>query len=181
MNREMQLKLQAWADGELSGTDATQAADYARQNAEAGALASELRMTRAFLAGNEPERQVPESRDFYWSKIRREIERQDPDAAAAPTGNSSPFWAGLRRFIAPVSGFALVMFVALLSVKFFGPAALDDSTAQLVEVENLSEDMSSISYRSQADNMFVVYLYSKDRPVVPDETDMDSIDELLFQ
>lgn len=181
MNRETQLKLQAWMDGELPESEARQMEDHVGGSQEAGALVAELRMTQGFLVGNETERTVPESRDFYWSKIRREIERQEVEATPAPAASSGSLWAGLRRFMAPLSGFALVMLVAFVSVKFLNPASVEDAASQLVEVENLSEDMGSISYRSQADNMFVVYLYPKDRPAVSDETDMDSIDELLFQ
>ena len=45
--------------------------------------------TRAALAGVQSEIKLPEGRDFYWSKIKREIQRLDtPATAAAPVSIS---------------------------------------------------------------------------------------------
>ncbi len=180
MNGELQLKLQAWVDGELTGDDARRMEALVAGDREAASLAGELRMTRTFLTQNEPERAVPASREFYWSQIRRGIERGDvaESVPVAPEG-MDVFWGALRRFMVPASGLALVMLVAALSVKYFSPTSLEEAV-QMIEVENLSEDMSSISYRSHADKMFVVYVYSKDQPVA-DEVESESVDELLFQ
>jgi anti-sigma factor RsiW len=182
MNGDLKLKLQAWVDGELPGDEVRQVESLVSKDRDAAALANEIRMTRGFLHGNELEVRVPESPEFYWSKIRRGIEQADaadPVASAAP---ASYFWAALRRFMVPASGLALVMIVAALSVKYFSPDSLEDAALQqMVEVENLSEEMGSISYRSQADKMFVVYLYAKDQGTVEDETQADPLDELLFQ
>jgi anti-sigma factor RsiW len=178
MNAELQLKLQAWVDGELPEREARQIADLVRTDATANALAAELKMTRSFLAGNEPEAALSESREFYWSKIEREIERQDK--AEEPV-SAVPWLAGLRRFLAPLSGLALVAFLSILSFKVFQLPA-DDPARQLVETENLSEHVGSISYRSQSDNMFVVYLYAKDTEVSEDiDPDAGLEDDLFIQ
>lgn len=177
MNGDLQLKLQAWVDGELSGDEARRIESMVAGDKEAAALAGELRVTRSYLLGNESEARVPESREFYWSKIRRGIELAEAEARVpAP---SPSIWAAMRRFMVPASGLALVMLVAALSVKYFGPSSLEDAALQLVEVENLSEEMGSISYRSQADKMFVVYVYSKDQ--VEDESQTEPLDDLFFQ
>ncbi len=180
MNRELQLKLQAGVDGELTGEDARRMEALVAGDREAASLVGDLRMTRTVLTQNEPERAVPASREFYWSQIRRGIERGDvaESVPAAPEG-MDVFWGALRRFMVPASGLALVMLVAALSVKYFSPTSLEEAV-QMIEVENLSEDMSSISYRSHADKMFVVYVYSKDQPAA-DEVESESVDDLLFQ
>lgn len=181
MNGELQLKLQAWVDGELAGDEARRLEALVANDQAAAALVKELQMTHGFLAGHEPIRAVPASREFYWSQIRRQIEREEAPAAAmaAPAG-WTVFLGALRRFMIPASGLALVMLVGALSVKYFGPASFEEAMP-MIEVENLSADMSSISYRSHADKMFVVYVYSKDQPAAQDEGESESVDDLLFQ
>ena len=61
----------AYVKSIVNGYDLVGLTAMSFQYQEALALADELRMTRAVLAGNEPERAVPESREFYWSKVRR--------------------------------------------------------------------------------------------------------------
>ena len=182
MNTELQLKIQSWVDGELAGSEARQMAALVEQDVEARALASELRMTHGFLAGNEPEVKLPESVDFHWSKIRREIERQ----AAAGEGQQDrglDWLAAARRLLAPLSGVALVAFVSVVSMNLFNAGKVDDPTRQLVETESLSEHVGSISYKSQAENMFVVYLYDKDAGVSAADADVEveSIDDMVIQ
>jgi anti-sigma factor RsiW len=160
MNRDLELRLQAWVDGELPEGDADQIARMAVSDPEAQALIAELRMTKGFLASNELEHRLPESHDFHWSKIRREIERLDrQEAATAPSGS---WLAAFGRMLAPVSGAVLVALVTLVSLNFFRPHEAGDTLAGMVEVENPSEHIGSISYRSQNENMFVVWLYDKE-------------------
>jgi hypothetical protein len=84
-------------------------AAFVQEQSEAQALVGELRITKGFLAGNEPEAKLLENGDFYWSKIRRESEREEK-AAAQPAGVSWTFaW---RRLMAPLSGVALIAFLS---------------------------------------------------------------------
>src|SRR5262245_49887199 len=131
MNGDLQLRLLAWVDGELTGEDAGRMETLVAADREAAALASELRTTRTWLSGNEAERTVPASREFYWSRIRREIEQGETRSAVTPAKPS--FWSALRRVMVPASGLALVVLVAALSVKYFGPASLEDAV-QMIEV-----------------------------------------------
>ena len=160
MNRDLELKLQAWLDGELPEGEAGAVARMADTDLEVRALVAELRTTKGFLIGNEPEHILPESHDFHWSKIRREIERlEQPQAAVATRGS---WLAGLGRVLAPASGVALVAIVTLVSLNFLQPRDTGDALAGMVEVENPSEHIGSISYRSQNENMFVVWLYDRE-------------------
>ena len=177
MNVELQWKLQAWVDGELPETERNQVVAIVERDAEARALVTELKMTRGFLTGNETEARLPESGDFFWSKIRREIERQDK--IGTPARPTQPWLLAWRRFLAPASGVALVAFLSVLSLNVLHHPA-NDATQQLVETENLSEHVGSISYKSQAENMFVVYLYDKDQePVAEAELEVTDNDVLL--
>ena len=177
MNLEQQLKLQAWVDGELTEGEAREVAAFVQKHNDAQALVGELRVTNAFLAGNELEATLPESGDFYWSKIRREIEREEQAGARAAAVSWAFAW---RRLIAPLSGVALVAFLSILSLNVFQRQSVDDGAKYLVEVENLSEDIGSISYRSQSENMFVVYLYKKDQEAEADP-EAEPVDDLLLQ
>ena len=165
MNLEQQLKLQAWVDGELPEAEARQVAALVDERNDARELAGELRVTKSFLFGNEPEAKLPESGDFYWSKIQHAIEREEKAAARAPSASWTFAW---RRLMAPLSGVALIAFLSILSLNVFQRQSVDDGAKYLVEVENLSEDIGSISYRSQSENMFVVYLYKKDQEAEAD-------------
>jgi hypothetical protein len=177
MNVEQQLELQAWVDGELSADDARRVAEFVNASEEARALVNELRVTKSFLVGNEPAAALSESREFYWSKIQREIKRQEK-AAARPEGVSWLFaW---RKLMAPITGLALIAFFSILSLNYLRMPALDDGSKYLVEVENLSEDIGSISYRSQSENMFVVYLYKKDQDTESD-LQAEPADDSFFQ
>ncbi len=180
MNWEQQLEVQAWVDGELSAKDAGRVAAFVETDANARALAEEIRMAKAFIAPNEAEFKLADTREFYWSQIRRQIEQGERADAAESTPGFS--WAAAwRRLATPLSGLALV---AVLAAGSFGllrnPTLENLSPSQLVEVEDLSEDIGSISYKSQSENMFVVYVYSKDAANQAEETD-DDFGDSFFQ
>lgn len=176
MNDEKYLELQSWVDGELPAADAARVAAWVAADASAAALAAELRQTREILAGNEPELGVPASREFYWSQIQRAIEREEAIAAkAAPAG--LPWVLALRRLLVPISGFALVALVTLFSTGVLRNRA-GNEFGQFIEVENLSDGVDSMAYKSQSENMFVVYVFNQDQPVpaadMDDDGDMDA-------
>ena len=184
MNTELMLKLQSWVDGELPDSEAARVAEFVRTDKEASALAEELKMTRGFLAGNEPEAKLGESREFYWSKIERGIERA---GATAPGRETLPWLLALRRFLVPASGFALVAFLTVVSIGVFnrnpgaGSAAVDSHSRSLVEEQTLSEHVDTISYRPKSENMFVVYIVNKDGAADDDDTDTEEMDDTLTQ
>jgi anti-sigma factor RsiW len=160
MNRELQLKLQAYVDGELSGREARRVEDLVAQDPSAKALLAELRFTKAFVSANEPQLALPESREFYWNKIQRAISSQ-PAATLADR-----IWEGFlawRRYLAPVAATALVTLVAVGTINF-----TEKEPWRLAEVENLSEHTGSFSFRSHAENMFVVWVYEKPDAAQPD-------------
>ena len=162
MNQEMQLKIQAYLDGELSSRQARQVAAWIAADPAAQHLAEELRQTGALLHDNEPEHPLPEGREFYWSKIQREILKPAPETVPAV----SALWLILRRYLAPFAGVALVAFLVLGIARFSAPVAV---TQHLAEVENLSEHVGSYSFRSHADNMIVVWLYDKTQAAMVDD------------
>lgn len=160
MKRDLALKYQAFVDGELSEREARSVVQAIERDPEAQALVAELRATKAILAGNQPEVTMPETPEFFWNKVRREIERCAAESAGVPQPRWAVALAGWRRFVAPLAGVAVIAFLAIGAVKFFSPKQVDDYLQHLAEIENLSEHSTSFSFRS--DNMFVVWVQEKD-------------------
>src|ERR1044072_7490508 len=78
INNETELKLQAFLDDELSARGAKGISELLARDFEARSLFEELKTTRALLVGNELEAKLPDTREFYWSKIQRRIELEAP-------------------------------------------------------------------------------------------------------
>src|SRR6185369_4424628 len=77
MEYQNQLKLQSYLDEELPEDEAREVANWLARDQEAVALLTELRQTRQAVTGFEDGIRLPESREFFWSKIEREIQRQE--------------------------------------------------------------------------------------------------------
>jgi len=152
IDQDSQLKLQAYLDGELPSRKAAEVRDWVARDPEAQALLEELRSMNAVLAGHETEVRVPEGREFYWSKIQREIERQE-----RVTPRKGVSWLGwLRHHVLPVTGVALFACMCGLLTIHSGK-----SSAQLAEMELASDDMGSYTFRDQQQKMTMVWLYDR--------------------
>jgi len=163
MDDKTQLKLQAWLDGELPEAEAREVAAWVARDREGAALAGELRNTREALAGFESEVRLPESREFYWSKIAREIERLDSPAPRA-TAQESPF-ALFRRWLVPVSAVAMVVVGGLVLTR---PAAPPVSHASGTAVESALADAGVFTYRDFSAGTTLVWVsYPADNEVAP--------------
>jgi anti-sigma-K factor RskA len=167
MNQELALKYQAFVDGELSESEARRVARSLETDADARALVAELRNSKAMLIGNEPEVKLPDSREFYWGRIQRQIECMEREPASPTMGRWPAMLAGWRRFVAPLAGVAVITFLGMVAVRFYNPEPVD----YLAEIENLSEDSTAYSFRSG--NMFVVWTQDRD---VQDDSRVDFID-----
>jgi anti-sigma factor RsiW len=166
MDFDAQLKLQAYLDGELPEAEASQIARLLAKDQEAVLLMGELRNTRQAIKGSEAIVQLPESREFYWSKISREIERLDRPARVE---QKRPFIFRLQRFLVPVTG-ALAVAV-LLGITLFG-----NSGTTLGETELATEDMGAITFRSESEGMTTVWLYDRGDSELSDEPAPDSVE-----
>jgi anti-sigma factor RsiW len=118
MDYKAQLKLQALLDGELTPMEAGEVTRWATEDREAAALLEELRNTRSALAGFETEVRMPESREFFWSKIEREIQRLDKPA---PEPIRESLLTRIRRFLVPASAVAAVLMAGLMLNHLAGP------------------------------------------------------------
>jgi len=142
------LKLQAYLDGELSAADASNMERLLTHDAEAQELLGELRMTRDAIVANEPKAQLPESLDFHWSKIAREIERSEAASAHVPFFTRALGWL---RYLAPAT--AAVAAVVVLVVVQIEPK----QTGEEIYTESAPE-VSPVVFQSQEENMTVIWL-----------------------
>lgn len=65
--------LQAALDGELSSRKARRLADVLAGDPEMRSLLKELGQVKSALADNEIQRVLPQSRDFYWGRIKQAV------------------------------------------------------------------------------------------------------------
>lgn len=148
MDNERQLKLQACLDGELPEGERRAVETWLSGDAEAAALLAELRHTNAALADFERELKLPESREFYWSKIHREIQRQQSFARPA---RAAGWLAGWRRLFVPASALAGLAALLAVGLQLSGPGAAPGLVAAV-------GTGSVFAYRDQSQGTTLVWL-----------------------
>ncbi len=145
------LKLQAHLDGELAPDEAREVVARLQRDVEARALFDKLKGARRLLAAHEPGLQVPESREFYWSRIRREIERVEREPEPRP----HPAWHVGRWLRLALPAAAALLFAALLLHRSVASAPL---FAVGDEIETPLEERDSFTFRSESAHMTVVWV-----------------------
>jgi anti-sigma factor RsiW len=150
MNAELQLKIQAYLDGELPESESRQFAELVARDAEAAALLKELQNTKLAFAAGEADLKLPESREFYWSKISREIERQSrqPVAAAAPS-----LWQRLQRLLIPAGAVATLALVGLFALRSSSP----ESFTVNYESDNAVADSDAFTYNDEENGTTLIW------------------------
>jgi anti-sigma factor RsiW len=140
---ETQLKLQALLDGELPPPEARELERMVAQQPQAQALLTELKNTNQAFRGFGESLQLPESREFYWSKVERAIRAEKP----APHASSA--FTAWRRFLLPAGAFAAVVVAGLL--------ASHRQTGGL-EAESVVADPGAFTYRDFRNRTTLVWL-----------------------
>jgi anti-sigma factor RsiW len=156
MNFEQQLKLQAFLDGELPEREAREILAWTQRDREAASLLAELKNTRQAMAKSEPHLSVPESREFFWSKIEREIQRLEPQTTSAPKAS---FFAAWRRFLLPASAIATLVIAGMLA-HFNVPKAAVESVADADDtpaVETTLASAAATTYRDAGEGTTLVW------------------------
>jgi len=124
------------------------------RDAEARGLVAELKNTRSALAVFETEIKLPESRDFYWSKIEREIQRlEKPETSASPVS----LLAAWRRFLIPAGAIAALVIGVLIVGRQAGPD-FPKGDFRGPETETTFADSGGFTYRDYASGMTLVWL-----------------------
>lgn len=108
MKQDIQLKLQAYLDAELPPTERAEVEALLRIDAPARLLLLELTQTNAALRGYEAELHLPETREFFWSKIERQIGPVTAPAVVSQSISLAQWW---RRIAIPI-GAAVVIAIA---------------------------------------------------------------------
>jgi len=175
MSVERELELQAYVDGELSAWRAARVRRQIAQDPEAQRIVAELTTTKGYLAANEPERALPESPEFYWNRIRQAILRCEPVEERAETTAGLASW---RRILAPLAGVTMAVFLAIIGFNRTPGNVVEDGVRHVAEVENLSENTDSLSFRSASENMFVVWVHEK--PVTASDAEFIEDEDLAF-
>ena len=166
ITHEDQLKLQSYLDGELSEAEAREVANWLSRDQDAAALLTELRQTRQALVGFEESVRLPESREFYWSKIQREIQRQQ-----TPAPNRAPgLLEKLRRFLVPATGVAVLGLLALIATREAG------TTGPETSAETALEDSGAFTYHDYSAGATLVWLSYPAENEAADDDDLNSLE-----
>ena len=75
---EIELKIQALVDGELTESEAEQMRECMDNDVRLQILYAQLIQTKDLISKYEMPRVLPESGDFYWAKIAQEIGTGEP-------------------------------------------------------------------------------------------------------
>lgn len=147
MKPDLELKLQAWLDGELSAPETRRIGLEIAGDAEATRFVTDLQSIKTALAGNETAMPVPETREFYWSKIERQIQRETPVPRTVP----APRPAAWRHWLSPLAGFAGLACMLYLAVR-------PPSLPTFDEISSTGEGMEAVTFHDQSAGMTVVWL-----------------------
>jgi len=162
MNTESKLRLQSYLDNEVSSAEAREIASWIARDAEAKALCDELQGTKALLiAENELPVAVPDSREFYWSKIQQGIERAEREPSREVVAR--PWWS---RLLAPVAGAAALALFVFTSVSTNPARNVAGQTEQ-----SLTDN--SITFYSPEHKMTVVWIASAANSADSGSADLD--------
>jgi anti-sigma factor RsiW len=166
MDGERELKLQAYVDGELAPEEARRVGEWLDQDEQARALLGELRDTRRVLSSFEEPMKLPESREFFWSKIERQIQFEARPRTAA--GGAS-LLEGWRRFLVPASSLAALVVAGSFAV--FGPARSSGP-----EFEAALSDPGAFTYRDYASGTTLIWLSYPAENEFADEGPLDTVE-----
>ena len=152
----------------LFRSEASKVAQWLARDPEAAALSEELRNTRTALAGLETGIQLPESREFFWSKVQRDIQRLETPAAKPA---SVPLSALLRRFLVPASAIAMVVIAGVMLTRP-GPSGLTPAA----EIETALADSGAFTYRDYSAGATLVWLSYPADTEIADNDEMGTVE-----
>ena len=155
---EIELKIQALVDGELTEFEAGKLRDRIKNDVRLQVLHERLMQMKDLISKHEMPRVLPESSDFYWAKIAQEIE------VRGSTTQSAAHFLGMKwvfRRLAPLLGIASVALLITLQ----GPNLPDLGIVldHNHELELLTDEIDVMTFNSADDSMSVVWIdYSMD-------------------
>ena len=156
---EIQLKVQALVDGELTGREAEVLQQRINDDAKLQHLHAKLTQMRGLISDSELPRPLPESGDFYWNKIAETIEHEK--RAGEPPSPPTPASRWLLRWLTPLVGVSAV--VLLLTLQQPTAPDLGIMLSGDHELELSSDEIDVMTYNTDDDSISIVWLdYSMD-------------------
>jgi anti-sigma factor RsiW len=163
IDHNLQLKIQAFLDGELSETEAREIAALIAADPAVAALHAELKNTRRALVGAEADIKVPETREFYWNRISREISRLEN----TPAGRLAPsLWQILAGWVKPLGAVAAVAIVGIMAWL---------QMAQSPGVMSAQVDSDTITFQNDTTGVTFVWFDYPAENHVANETDSNTL------
>ena len=150
------LRLQAYVDGELTPTERAEVERGLAANPADRQMVESLGSLRSLLKASEPVVKVPESPEFYFSKIARQIERESLQGKRLSETASLSWTAWMRKHFVGVAGVGITACLALLLTLSSGGGVMRDG-----ELELASDDMGAYTYRDQQQQVTMVWLYDR--------------------
>jgi hypothetical protein len=152
MSMDKALRLQAWVDGELGASESREVEAWVACDAEARLMVEDLRRLQGMAGVGELVREVPETREFYWSGIVRGIEAAERGSRREARG--MVWW---RRWLVPVGALAAIM----ISLPLFrhGPDPASSGSGFIgPELEKPLAGVDAFTFRSETERMTVVWI-----------------------
>jgi len=168
MELEAKLSIQALIDGELSAEKQVDIERLVKADSEAQALFKELSNTVGALKESELEHNLPETREFFWSKVSAEIEREDRQAEVAQSRPGAVAW--WKKLMVPV-GAAAALVVAFTLFQPAGPDVaktnFGTNTVSTAVTETLAET------ELEMPDSFIFYMFEQNATVIWVDSKMD--------
>jgi anti-sigma factor RsiW len=147
---ELTLDIQSYVDGELPPERRAQVEAALVADADAERLAVGLRRLGVLLRSNEPDIRVPDSREFYWSQVRRRIEASR--GADAPGAGDATAALGWLRWLVPAMGVAAVAVIVSL------PRRGEPAEFAGLAYDATQTEATSVVFRSESDGVTVHWI-----------------------
>lgn len=168
MELETQLSIQALIDGELSDEKQVDIERLVKADSEAQALFNELSNTAGALKDGELEHKLPETREFFWSKISAEIEREERQAEVAQTRPGAVAW--WKRLLVPVGSAAALV----IAFTLFQPAAPEVAKTD-ADVDPVSPAVTETLAETELEmpESFTFYMFDQNATVIWVDSDVE--------
>ena len=159
MKNDANVKLQAYVDGELPSPDRKVIEELLASDPKTQLLHRELRAVKALLVEGELTLKLPESREFYWSKIAGQIEHQEQQPSRPRPSAWFQKWV---RWWVPLGATALVLIVAGISTGYLPFSSTTAQARLMQEIESPLAEASVFDFHDQKAGMTVVWVHGLD-------------------
>ena len=154
MDTQRAIRIQSYLDNALPSEQRREVEAWLSRDPEARTLHERLSQLKGLVAANEPEPKLPETREFYWAQLKRQIAAAEP-----PRAEHQPTWSILRRF--KFSLLPIAVAIVIVAGILWAPRPTSnraDSAEVRQELANVLDDDNTISFYSPEAKMTVVWV-----------------------